>query len=181
MAKALLILAEGFEEIEAAAPIDILRRAGVDVTVAGLGGAAVKSARGLLVTPDANLDGITGDFDALVLPGGGIGAKNLAASQAVKKRIMEMFKQGQWICAICASPALVLFPAGVLAGKSATCFKGMESHFDKSVKYADQKVAVDGNVITSQGPGTAVEFALAIADKLCGAQTAQKIRADLLA
>ncbi len=181
MSKALLILADGFEEIEAMAPIDILRRAGVDVTVAGLSGPAVKSARGVLVTADLRLDQADGVFDALVLPGGGVGARNLAASGLVKTLVLAHFRKGKWVCAICASPVLVLFPTGILEAKSATCFKGMESGFNSGVKYSDQAVVVDGNVITSQGPGTAVEFALTIVEKLCGAPSSEKIRGDLLA
>lgn len=176
-----MILADGFEEIEAAAPVDLLRRAGVEVTVGGLRGVTVKSARGLSVTADAALGRISGDFDALILPGGGEGAKNLAASESVRTLILDMFKKRKWICAICASPVLVLFPTGILKGKSATCFKGMESGFDSSVKYVGQKVVVDGNIITSQGPGTAVEFALTIIEKLKGRAESEKIRKDILA
>lgn len=178
---ALIILAEGFEEIEAVAPIDILRRAGVEVTVAGLSGTSVKSARGVSVTADRPLDRGNSNFDAIVLPGGGIGAKNLAASEAVKSLVQEFHRQGKWVCAICASPALVLGPAGVLKGKSATCFKGMESGFGPEVRYLNQKVVSDGNVLTSQGPGTAVEFALSIVEKLAGPEKSAKIRSDLLA
>lgn len=180
MAKVLLILADGFEEIEAIAPMDLLRRAGVEVTVAGLDGLTVKSARGLSVTADVAFARLSGDFDALVLPGGG-GARRLAGSEEVKVLITNMFKKGKWICAICASPVLVLFPAGVLNGKSATCFKGMEGGFDGSVKYVDQKVVVDGNLITSQGPGTAIEFALTILEKLKGKAESEKIRSEILA
>lgn len=179
--KALLVLAEGFEEIEAVAPIDILRRAGVEVTVAGLSASPVKSARGLGICADVDFDQAMGEFDALILPGGGGGAQNLAASAGLKTLIVEMFKKGKWICAICASPTVVLFPAGILRGKSATCFQGMEAGFDASVRYVDRKVVVDGNVITSKGPATAVEFALAVAGKLAGEERSEKIRRDILA
>ena len=179
--KALLILADGFEEIEATAPIDLLRRANVEVTVAGVSGIAVKSARALKVTADVKLDQVSADFDALVLPGGGGGAKNLASSPKVKSLVLEMFKKGKWVCAICASPVLVLFPTGILSGKSATCYTDMESGFDKTVRYLDQKVVVDGNIITSEGPATAVEFALTLIEKLCGKEESQKIRKDIIA
>ena len=181
MPKVLLILAEGFEEIEAAAPIDLLRRAGAEVKVAGLSGTRIKSARGLEFGADMTLEQAGRDFDALVLPGGGGGAKNLAASNQVKDLVLDGFRKGKWICAICASPVLVLGPAGILDGKSATCYTGMESGFGKMVKFADQKVVVDGNVITSRGPGTAVEFALAIVDKLFGNARSKKLREEVLA
>ena len=179
--KVLLILAEGFEEIEAVAPIDLLRRAGAEVRVAGLAGTVVRSARGLPIQAERSLDRVRGDFYALILPGGGDGARNLAASAKVRSLILEMFQAGKWVCAICAAPVLVLSPTGILDGKSATCYRGMESGFGKSVKYAGQKVVVDGNVITSQGPGTAVDFALAVIEKLCGKKESDRVREDILA
>src|SRR5258708_6714111 len=118
--KALLILAEGFEEIEAIAPVDLLRRAGVEVITAGVSGYGITSARGVPIHADAKLADVSGDFDALILPGGGTGAKNLAASNKVLELVKEMFEQGKWVCAICASPAIVLFPTGILKGKTAT-------------------------------------------------------------
>ncbi|MBI1979289.1 MAG: DJ-1/PfpI family protein [Elusimicrobia bacterium] len=179
--KVLLILADGFEEMEAIAPMDILRRAGLEVTIAGLSGSAIKSARGVTVSTDVLLGQVSGDFDALLLPGGGVGAQNLAESKKVKDLILQQHKKGKGVYAICASPVLVLSPTGILNGKSATCYQGMESGFDKNVRYVDQKVVIDGNIITSKGPGTAVEFALSIVEKLCGKEESQKIRKDILA
>ncbi len=178
--KVLLVLAEGFEEIEAVTPIDLLRRAGVEVTVAGLNGTVIKSARNLPITAEVTLDKVSDNFDALILPGGGGGAKNLAASQKLKTLIQEMNKKGKGVYAICASPVLVLSPTGILKGKSATCYEGMEGGFDPETKYVDQKVVIDGNVLTSQGPGTSIDFSLAIIEQLCGKETKDKIKKEIL-
>ncbi len=178
--KVLLVLADGFEEMEAVAPIDLLRRAGIDVTIAGLSALIVKSARGLSISAETVLEKVSEDFDALVLPGGGGGAKNLAASQKIKNLIVEMSKKGKGIYSICASPVLVVSPTGILNGKSATCYEGMESGFDPKIKYVNQKVVVDGNTLTSQGPGTSIDFALAIIEKLCGKETSEKIKKEIL-
>lgn len=179
--KALLILAEGFEEMEAVIPMDLLRRAGVEVTVAGLKDFVVKSARGVLISADQKLDQISGEFDVLILPGGGGGAKNLAASEKVKNLVLEMNKKKKWIAAICASPVLVLAPIGILHNKSAVCYTDMEKGFDKSTKYVREKVVVDGNIITSMGPATAVEFALTIIEKLCGQAERDQVKTAIIA
>jgi 4-methyl-5(b-hydroxyethyl)-thiazole monophosphate biosynthesis len=177
--KALVVLAEGFEEMEAIAPIDLLRRAGVEVSVAGLSGLAVKSSRGLSVTAETLLERAGGEWDALVLPGGP-GAKHLAASEPLKKLILELHRKGRWICAICASPALVLAPLGVLKGRAATCFRGMEGSLGPDARFLEQPVVVDGNVITGRGPAAAVAFALAIVEKICGPEEERKVRTAIL-
>lgn len=179
--KAIVILAEGFEEIEAVTPIDILRRAGVDVTVAGLGGVKIKGSRGLVVAADKTLDEAGMDFDACVLPGGSLGAKNLAASDKVKQLISKMHTEGKIVAAICAAPALVLAPLGILKGKAATCHPGMQTNFAKDTSYREDAVVVDGNIITSRGPATALPFALAIAEKLCGKEVSGNVRKATLA
>lgn len=179
--KALIILAEGFEEIEATAPIDLLRRAEVEVTVAGLGVLKVKSARNVMIVADKTLNETQADFDALILPGGGEGAKNLAASEKVKSLIKEMNQKEKLVAAICASPAVVLMPTGILKNKSATCYPGMEKNFDSSTEFKEESVVVDGNIITSRGPGTALLFALAIVEKLCGREVSEKLKKDTLA
>jgi len=181
MAKtALVILAEGFEEIEAIACIDTLRRANIGVTVAGLQTLVTKGAHNISITADKELDRITGDFDALILPGGMPGAMNLASSQKVKSLILEMQSCGKIIAAICASPAMVLAPTGILKNKSATCFPGMQNNLDKTTKYKTESVVIDGNIITSRGPGTALLFACSIAEKLLGIDTSEKLKKDML-
>ena len=113
--------------------------------------------------------------DAVVFPGGMPGAEHLASSTKVKDLITKMNNEGRIIAAICASPALVLAPSGVLNGKSATCYPGMEKSFFTNVQFSDDKVVQDGNIITSRGPGTAFEFGLKIAENLAG-----KAKSDML-
>jgi 4-methyl-5(b-hydroxyethyl)-thiazole monophosphate biosynthesis len=174
--KALVVLADGFEEIEAVTVIDVLRRAGVHVTAAGLDQARVKGSRGVIVEADLTLDAIAGDFDALVLPGGGTGASNLAASKKVNDIIREFDRSKKLVAAICAAPSVVLGPSGILKGKNVTGYPGMLDGFDKDTKYREDDVVCDGNIITSRGPATALLFALAIAEKLVGKDIADKVR-----
>jgi 4-methyl-5(b-hydroxyethyl)-thiazole monophosphate biosynthesis len=179
--KAIIILAEGFEEIEASTPVDVLRRADVDVTVAGLGATLIKGAHGLAYETDVELEDAGDDYDALVLPGGGPGARNLAASSKVSSLLEKMNSEGKIIAAICASPAVVLAPAGILNGKSATCYTGMEENFSENTSFKEEDVVVDGNVVTSRGPGTALSFSLKIAELLSGPDVSGKLKEDLLA
>jgi len=163
MKKALLILAEGFEEIEAVTPVDLLRRAGILVTVAALGDLIiVKGTRGLEVQADCLFNEVESDFDALILPGGGNGANNLASSEKVLSLIEKMNREGSLIAAICASSAVVLGKTDVLSGKRATCYPGCEVDFRSDVIYVEESVVIVDNIITSRGPGTASEFSLAI-------------------
>lgn len=173
--RALIILAEGFEDIEAVTPIDILRRVNVDVTVAGLSSERVRGARGIVVETDAVLSDSDSSYDAVILPGGMPGAEHLASSSKVKKLILEMSSKGKIVAAICASPALVLGPLGLLDGKKATCFPGMETNFSARVKFVKDAVVQDGNIITSRGPATAFPFALKIVENLAGKDIAEMV------
>lgn len=179
--KALIILAEGFEDIEAVAAIDILRRAGIDVTVAGLNSDRVKGARGTTVLADRELSEADADFDAVVLPGGMPGATNLANSPLVKSLITKMHQAGKIVAAICASPSVVLAPTGILKGKTVTGFPGMTENFGKDVVVKEDSVVVDQNIITSRGPGTALLFAFAIVEKLVGKEAADRVKKATLA
>ncbi|MFH1782457.1 MAG: DJ-1 family glyoxalase III [Candidatus Omnitrophota bacterium] len=172
----LLILAEGFEDIEAVTAIDILRRAQIEVTVAGLTDIKVKGARGTVVLADKKLNDAGDDFDALILPGGMPGATNLSRSAKVTSLIKEMYEKEKLIAAICAAPAVVLAPLGILKGKNATCYPGMEDSFDKDVSYKEDDVVADKNIITSRGPGTAILFSLKIVEILVGKEVSEKIR-----
>ncbi len=178
--KVLIILADGFEEIEAIAPIDILRRAGVEVTVAGLSHKPAISARKVAIEVDKALADCGDIFDAVVLPGGGQGAQHLALSVEVSKMVRKMYDNQSLIAAICAAPAVVLAPLGILHNKTATCFPGMQGAFGKTTVYKEEAVVVDGNIITSRGPGTAMEFALALLEKLTDKAAADKVRRALL-
>ncbi|HAJ57475.1 MAG TPA: DJ-1 family protein [Candidatus Omnitrophica bacterium] len=179
--KAIVILAEGFEETEAVTVIDILRRSKINVTVAGLSGTTVRGSHNIAIITDKKLDGTEQDHDCLILPGGMPGAGNLIASKKVRSIITAMYQKGRVIAAICAAPSVVLAPCGVLKGKAATGYPGMEKGFGKETRREKKRVVVDGNIITSQGPSTAMQFALAIAEKLAGKQTAQKVKKAVLA
>ncbi|MBQ3696664.1 MAG: DJ-1/PfpI family protein [Spirochaetales bacterium] len=182
--RVLVILADGFEEVEALAPIDVLRRSGASVTVAALqyknGTSCVRGAHDVLVGCDALLSDVCTDrFDAIVLPGGMPGAKNLHESQTVTKVILDTFKRGDLVCAICASPAFVLAPTGVLEGKRATCYPGCEAVAPNAV-FGKERTVRDGNVITGAGPGTALEFGLLISEALFGKDVSSKIHSDMI-
>ena len=179
--KAIVILADGFEEIEAITPIDVLRRAGVEVTVAGVSDIKVKGSRGLIVEADKKLDEAGMDFDACVLPGGSVGAANLAASLKVKSMIKAMNQNGKMIAAICASPNAVLAPLGILKNRSVTGYPGLTENFGKETVYKEDNVVVDGNIITSRGPATALLFALTIVQELVGKETSEKVKKATLA
>jgi protein deglycase len=181
MKKALVVLAEGFEDVEAVMAIDILRRAEIDVTVAALAPGLTRGSRRTAIQADALLDDVEGkDFDALVLPGGLKGAENLAASVTLRERIRRDYRAGKVIAAICASPATVLAPAGVLEGKNVTGFPGTEDKFPPSARAKTDPVVVDENLITSRMLGTALPFSLAIVSALEGPSVAEKVRRGVL-
>ncbi|OGW81483.1 MAG: hypothetical protein A3G33_07890 [Omnitrophica bacterium RIFCSPLOWO2_12_FULL_44_17] len=178
--KVLVILADGFEEIEAIAPIDILRRAGCQVTIAGLNSKAVRSSRRIQVEADVLLDEYKETPDALVLPGGAPGSENLAKSAKVAEWVKKMNAGRKLIGAICAAPALVLAPTGVLDGKKATCYPGCEGKFSSSTKFSEDQVVVDGNIVSSRGPGTAIEFGLELARQLCGKEKMEELKEKMI-
>ncbi|MDR1836113.1 MAG: DJ-1/PfpI family protein [Treponema sp.] len=178
--KTLVLLANGFEDVEALTPIDYLRRAGIDVTTAAITESlTVKSAwGGIQVIAGTTLAEVvkqgTGGLDAVIIPGGSNGAANIAASQEAGKLIKEMAAAGKLVCAICASPAVVLSPLGLLAGRKFTCHPGLEEKV-KEGTWSNERVVVDGNIITSRAAGTAGEFAIAIIGKLLDEEAARKI------
>ena len=173
--KALVILAEGFEEIEAVTSIDILRRSGIKVTIAGLGNLKIKGSNGINIIADRIIEEIDTNFDACILPGGLTGASNLSSSEKTKSIIKEMNNQGKIIAAICASPALVLAPFGILDNKKATCYTGMDKNFNPTTIFIEENVVVDGNIITSRGPATSLLFALKIVEELTDKESSDKL------
>ncbi len=179
MPKALVFLADGFEDIEAVAVIDVLRRAGINVKTLGLVGNIVTSARGVRVYADDRLIDFdnANDYDAIVLPGGAVGTENLGKHDKVLKIIDDFSKKGKLICAICAAPA-ILAKRGLLKDKRATIFPGMEKFLDKP---RSEAVVIDGNIITSQGPGTAIAFGLKIVEMLMGSGVSSRVKQDLVA
>jgi len=166
--KVLVLLAEGFEEMEAVVTADICIRAGLDVCIAGIDGIDVTGSHGISLIADCELVDVDDDFDAVVIPGGMPGAKNIADNDMAMELIQAHADAGRLICAICASPGVVLGSTDILSGKSATCFLGFEDRFKSDVKYVKENVAVDGNVITADGPSSAAKFAYAIIKELTG-------------
>jgi len=175
-----MILADGFEEIEAVTPIDVLRRAGLEVTVAGLGGKKVLGSRRICIEADIALSDYQGTPDAVILPGGMPGARNLSESKEVADIVKRVDKSKKIVSAICAAPALALTPTGVLNGKKATCYPGFENNFTKEISYTEDRVVVDGHVITSRGPGSSFEFALRLVEELVSREKADELREIML-
>lgn len=179
MPRVAVILADGFEEVEAIAIIDVLRRAGIDTVVAGLHAGPVASARNVKVIPDALIDAVKAeDFDMLVLPGGQPGSDNLNADPRVKELIGSFSRKGKLTGAICAAP-YVLANAGVLQGKRATAYPSYKDRLGGAT-YEERPVVVDGNILTSRGAGTALQFGLAIVERLINREKSQKIKEAML-
>lgn len=179
MKTALVLFASGSEELEAVTLINILRRAGVTVTLAGLTSGALRGARGVMIQPDTTLDAVLHDsFDMLVLPGGQPGTRNLRSDTRVSKLAQQMFQQGRYLAAICAAPS-VLAAAGLLSGKSATCFPTCLDEFP-DVNLQTSAIVEDGNLLTSRGPGTAMDFALLLAERLVGKSKRDEVEAGLV-
>ena len=179
MASVVIPLAEGFEELEAVALIDVMRRGGIDVRVAYIGDSPlVLGANGITLEADNAIDSIDADeFDMMVLPGGWDGTYGLAENEKVIS-LLQAFKENKVVGAMCAAP-YVLKKAGVL-GDDYTCYPGAKEEIDHPGYREDSKVIVDGNVMTSQGPGTAVCFGLAILERLVGVETMQTVKAGML-
>lgn len=183
MASVLIPLAEGFEEVEAVALIDVMRRGGIEVRIAyiddSLGhGKVVIGANGIGVKADTAIKNvISEDFDMMVLPGGWGGTYALAENPRVLELLKE-FKENNVVGAMCAAP-YALKKAGVL-GNDYTCYPGAKEEIDQPGYRDDLKVVTDGNVMTSQGPGTAVCFGLAIVERLVGKESMQTVKEGML-
>lgn len=176
MASALVLLTDGFEEIEAVTIIDVLRRGGVAVTTASLGEERVTGSHQITLEADQLLASVAVEsFDALVLPGGPA-AKTLREDERAQATIRRAAAAGKLLAAVCAGPT-ALEAAGVLAGKRATVYPGNRL---PSAEQVEARVVEDGNVITSRGPGTTMEFALALVKRLSGAEVAQTTAERLL-
>ncbi|MGD9787388.1 MAG: DJ-1 family glyoxalase III [Sulfuricellaceae bacterium] len=178
MAKVLVPLAPGCEELEAVTVVDILRRAGVEVVTAGLADGPVKASRGVVLVPDMSLDAALGqDYDLIALPGGMPGMTHLKNDPRILALLKKMAAEGKYTTAICASPA-VLAEAGLLAGKRATSYPGFLDAAAR-VELDPAPVVRDGKVVTSRGPGTAMDFALELVEILAGAAKRDEVEAGL--
>ena len=182
MKKVLVPLAPGFEEIEAITVIDILRRAGVDVVVAGTKPGPIEASRRTQHIPDCTLDEVRGgDFDMIVLPGGQPGTTNLRQDPRIRRIVETLQAKQRHIAAICAAPT-VLSAYGVLKGHTATSHPTVRAEVAAGAKaLSDQRVVIDGSIVTSQAAGTAMEFAFALVGILCGADKAAEVNRSVLA
>jgi len=180
MKRVLVPLAEGFEEIETVTVVDLLRRAGIEVHTASLDGLRVTGSHGITVLADLSLDAVAaGEYDMIVLPGGMPGAENLKNDARVVSLLRRFAAAGRYTAAICAAPG-VLAHAGLLAERAATSFPGF-LHADSApgIRLREDAVVVDGKVVTSRGPGTAMEFGLALIGLLQGEAAMQDVRERL--
>ena len=175
-----VFLADGFEEIEAITPIDVLRRAGLNVqTVSVMEEQIVAGAHGIPVVADKMFADIhLEDAEMLLLPGGLPGATNLDAHQGLSDMIMAFASEGKALAAICAAP-LVFGNRGLLQGKKATCYPGFESYLT-GAEYTAALVEIDGNFITAKGPGAAMDFAFAIVDMYCGIEKVNELKSGMM-
>ena len=176
--RALFFMAEGFEDAEAVITIDLLRRAQIDVSVVGISEQVVRGSRGMTITTDTTLSRVNTIGDAIILPGGQPGTRNLSESPVLLKLIHDYHHQGQLCAAICAAP-YVLYKAGVLKEHRFTCFPGTESTIHDG-HFVKENVVKDKNIITSRAVGTAIDFALACISYLTDNSTADKVAESIL-
>jgi 4-methyl-5(b-hydroxyethyl)-thiazole monophosphate biosynthesis len=178
MKTVLVPLAQGCEELEAVTIIDILRRAGIQTVSAGLDAQPVRASRGTMLVPDTTLDeALKHSFDMVVLPGGQPGTNNLKADKRIIALVQRMAQQDRHVAAVCAAPS-VLASAGVLDGRHATSFPGSLDEYPR-VMQKQEAVVEDGKVITSRGPGTAMDFALTLVERLAGHARRLEVEAGL--
>lgn len=165
MKQILIPLAQGFEEIEAITNIDILRRAGLDVLTAGLEDIQIEGGHGVKIETDIKISEVDVDnLEAVVLPGGMPGAANLKDNNQLRLIIEKLNEQKKLCAAICAAP-IVLYAAGILDGKNVTSYPGFDKEMSQC-NYLEERVVIDGNIVTGRGPGVAMEFALTLVEYL---------------
>jgi 4-methyl-5(b-hydroxyethyl)-thiazole monophosphate biosynthesis len=174
MKNACVLLADGFEEVEALTPVDYLRRAGIEVTTIGLTGLEPLGGHGVAVRADRGADALMADYDCVVVPGGK-GSENIAASREAVALVKRQAAAGKPVAAICAAPVVVLHEAcGILAGRRFTCYPGLEARVTGAT-FVGERVVVDGTLVTARGAGCAGEFARAIVGVLLGAEAADTL------
>ena len=174
-----IILGAGFEESEAIVPCDLLRRAGVEVHFAGIGGREITGGHGITVRTDCVADkAVLAEAEMLVLPGGLGGVRSICAAPAVLEAVKTVYARGGYVAAICAAPT-VLAKLGLTEGKAATCYPGMENEMTDA-RMTGAPAVRDGRVITGKAAGTAFDFGLLLVETLCGAEAAQKVKAAVV-
>lgn len=175
-----LHLADGFEEIEAIAVVDVLRRAKIKVNIVSITGSkSVKGTHDVTVIADTLFeDADYSSADMIILPGGMPGTLNLGNHKGLVEKILEFHKAGKWIAAICAAPS-ILGKLGLLEGKEATCYPGMDNYL-KGALYKEEPVVVSDKVVTSRGPSTALDFALELVKIIKGDELAEQLRKGML-
>lgn len=175
-----MFLANGFEEVEALCPLDLLRRAGLDIKTVGIGSKLITGAHNITVEADITDTELADPHpDMIILPGGMPGTTNLDSSPVVDAAIRSALEDNAYIAAICAAP-MILGKRGILNGKRAICYPGFEQHLDGAT-LTEEKVAVDGRIITAAGMGVALDFGLTLVSLLVGEETAAKIRSAIIA
>ena len=174
-----VILGNGFEEMEAIAPWDILLRGGVEVRFAGVGGTEIVGGHGLKVRADLTVEEIDPDkMEMIVLPGGMGGVHSMLESSAVLETVQDAWKNGKYVCAICAAP-MILAKLHITDNKSATCYPGLESEMG-SAHMRPEAVVCDGRLITGRGPGAAVEFGLKLLETMTDCKMAEQVRSAMV-
>ena len=180
MTTVLVPLAEGCEELEAVTIIDLLRRADINVVTAGLQAGPVRASRGVMLVPDMALDeALQDEYDMVVLPGGGPGSDRLDSDDRIRSLLIKMANSEKFTAAICAAPK-VLRSAGLLDGRNATCYPGVMNSEEMPGLDTSQPVVQDGKVVTSRGPGTAMDFALYLVELLTDKNTRDQVEAGLV-
>lgn len=180
MAKVCVFFAEGFEEVEALTVVDLLRRANQEVYMVSITGEKmICGSHSIKVEADSSLLEMQYDnVDMLVLPGGGPGTKRLSACKPLEKLLLDFYKKGKRIAAICAAPS-ILGDLGILEGKRAVCYPGFEAHL-KGAVISENRIETDGNITTSRGVGTAIAFGLELIALLEGKEAAEEVKASIL-
>lgn len=179
-----MFLAEGFEEIEALCPLDLMRRAGLEVTTVGIGGEYITGAHAITVRADISegefiAHSRTNKTDMIFLPGGMPGTLNLEASETVCDAIRSAYEEKCYIAAICAAPS-ILGKMGLLIGKNAICYPGFENYLD-GANISDERVVLDENILTAAGMGAALDMGIKIVEIFCGEQKASALRSAVIA
>ncbi|MBQ7384705.1 MAG: DJ-1/PfpI family protein [Clostridia bacterium] len=173
-------IANGFEEIEALCPLDLLRRVGIEVRTVGVGGREITGSHGITVKTDmTDAEYSDGAPELVFLPGGMPGTLNLAANETVRGAVMTAYENGAYVAAICAAP-MILGELGILRGREAICYPGFEDKLT-GARISDKRTVADGKVLTAAGMGVSLDFGLLIVEKLLGEETADNLRRTVIA